>query len=107
MGIGRDADTRDSSCVMSRKRTSAQDAVLVASDASEDRFPWRTDQFLETYVCWREECELVKLAYESWRGSSAKDQKLAFAAYYAALDREQQAARLLAAASERIDAPVG
>jgi hypothetical protein len=89
---------------MSRKRILPQDLVLLDADASDDRFPWRTDEFLDTYVCWREECELVAGAYESWRGATGTDRKLAFAAYRAALDREHQAARRLEAASELIDA---
>jgi hypothetical protein len=90
---------------MGRKRNSPQDAVLLDAGATEEPFPWRTDEFLDTYVCWREECELVRLAYEAWRGAERADQRLAFAVYGAALDREAQAARCLAAASERVGNP--
>jgi hypothetical protein len=78
--------------------------VLLDQDASEEQFAWRTDEFLESYVCWREECELVAIAYGSWRSAAVPDLKLAFAAYRAALDREHQAARRLAAASVLIEA---
>jgi hypothetical protein len=88
---------------MSRKRSSPEDAVLLDPDAGEEQFPWRTDEFLETYVCWREECELVRLAYEAWRAAATSDLRLAFAAYCAALDREHQAAQRLAEASDSLE----
>jgi hypothetical protein len=88
---------------MGQKRTSPQDAVLLDPEATEEPFPWRTDEFLETYVCWREECEHVRIAYESWRSAPTPDLRLAFAAYHAALDREHRAAQNLAAASARLE----
>jgi len=94
------AVTRNSSG-MPRKRTSPQDAALLDPTA-DDRHPWRTDEFLETYVCWREECELLTLAYDAWKSATITDLALAFAAYRAALDREHQAAARLAAASARL-----
>jgi hypothetical protein len=88
---------------MGRKRSTPQDAVLLDREPGEEQFAWRTDEFLETYVCWREECELVRIAYEQWRSAPLPDLGLAFAAYQAALDREHQAARSLAAASDRLE----
>lgn len=86
---------------MPRKRTSPQDTALL-DPAGDEIYPWRTDEFLETYVCWREECELLALAYDAWKSANITDLALAFAAYRAALDREHQAATRLAAASERL-----
>jgi hypothetical protein len=98
--------SRDSS-VMPRKRTAPHDIALL-EPTGDDRHPWRTDEFLETYVCWREECELLSLAYDAWKSATITDLALAFAAYRAALDREHQAANRLAAASERLhEEPIG
>ena len=51
------------------------------------------DQFLRTYVSWRERCELVEAAHARWNDAARGDRGAAFAAYCAALDREQCAAR--------------
>ena len=52
------------------------------------------DAFLESYVRWREACEYVHNAYEHWGRSERRDRSDAFAAYCAALDQEQCAARV-------------
>jgi hypothetical protein len=65
-----------------------------------------TDGFLESYVCWREESAAARGAYELWRDAGRPDQALAFAAYRAALDREEEAARLLRESTELISAEV-
>ena len=51
------------------------------------------DQFLQTYVSWRERCEQVEAAHACWNDAARGDRGAAFAAYCAALDREQCAAR--------------
>ena len=61
------------------------------------------DEFLESYVSWREEAATVQTAYDDWRAGEA----LAFAAYRAALDREEQAAKALCKSAERISATGG
>jgi hypothetical protein len=61
------------------------------------------DQFLESYVSWREEAATVQTAYDQWQAGEA----LAFAAYRAALDREEQAANALSRSVERISATGG
>jgi hypothetical protein len=72
--------------------------TVLASDAVPAR--WLIDQLveqlLERYVAWREECLTVWLAYERWADSDRGERKLAHAGYLAALDREQQAARVYA-----------
>jgi hypothetical protein len=50
------------------------------------------DDMLDDYVSWREACAAVAASYQSWKSSDRPDQKLAFSAYVAALDREEQAA---------------
>jgi hypothetical protein len=52
------------------------------------------DAFIETYVCWREACQEVAGAYARWTAASAGERHLAFAAYRAALEREDRAAHL-------------
>jgi hypothetical protein len=50
------------------------------------------DELIDDYVSWREACAAVAVSYETWRCSDRPDEKLAFSAYVAALDREEQAA---------------
>ena len=61
-----------------------------------------TDAFLEGYICWREECLAVQDAYERWAQVGTPDRGMAFAAYRAAIDREEQAARMFHACTEQI-----
>jgi hypothetical protein len=55
------------------------------------------DALIDLYVEWREECSAVQLAYERWREASKDDRAAAFAAYNAALDREERASDVYAA----------
>lgn len=55
------------------------------------------DALIDRYVDWREECVAVQLAYEGWRKASKDDRAAAFAAYSAALDREERASDAYAA----------
>ena len=50
------------------------------------------DELIAFYCNWRTECAVVRAAYEHFSGASKTDRGLAFAAYEAALDREQSAA---------------
>ncbi len=59
--------------------------------------PDLVDRLLELYCDWRTECTEVPAAYERFSSAPACDRELAFAAYGAALDREQSAAELYAA----------
>jgi hypothetical protein len=61
------------------------------------------DEFLESYVSWREETATVQTAYDRWQVG----EPLAFAAYRAALDREEQAAKALRESAERLSAADG
>ena len=53
-----------------------------------------TDEFVEAYVRWREECEAVRAAYERFAQSAPARRDLDFAMYRAALYREELAARV-------------
>ena len=61
---------------------------------------WPTDEVFETYLGWRESCEDVRVAYARWSRSEPWESRLAFAAYRAALDREECAARFHASCVE-------
>jgi hypothetical protein len=50
------------------------------------------DEMIDDYVSWRAACAAVAVSYENWRCSDRRNEKLAFSAYVAALDREEQAA---------------
>jgi len=63
------------------------------------------DAVIDLYVDWREECSTVRLAYERWREASKEDRAGAFAAYNAALDREERASDIYAALIRKITRP--
>ena len=60
------------------------------------------DELLEGYVSWREECQAVALAYGRLIASGRSERQLVYAAYFAALDREEHAARTYAHHVERV-----
>jgi len=49
------------------------------------------DRLIELYCDWRTACAEVRAAYERFCRACASDRELAFAAYAAALDREESA----------------
>ena len=55
---------------------------------------WLVKDSLESYARWRQASAAVGLAYDGWRSGARPDRSLAFAAYLAALDREEHAARV-------------
>jgi hypothetical protein len=65
------------------------------------------DEAFERYLDWRTESEAVREAYRAWSMASSGEGALPFAAYGAALDREQRAATLYGLVIERIDRLVG
>jgi hypothetical protein len=69
--------------------------------------PWLVHEFVASYVAWRAESTAVKEAYEHWTSKEADDLFLAFAAYRAALDREELAARAYQECAERIAGRTG
>ena len=44
------------------------------------------------YLGWRNECSAVRIAYDRWRKADRDAEQFAWAAYLAALDREERAA---------------
>jgi hypothetical protein len=60
------------------------------------------DELLDGYVSWREECQAVAVAYGRLIASGSAERRLAYAVYFAALDREEQAARTYAHHVERV-----
>jgi hypothetical protein len=63
-------------------------------DVSTQVRPELINRLMDVYVDWREECAAVRDAYVRWSSAAATDRTLAFAAYRAALDREESAARI-------------
>jgi hypothetical protein len=61
------------------------------------------DELVEAYVDWRETCARVDDAYRSWAKDTVLGDQVAFALYRAALDAEEQAARVYAELVRRAD----
>jgi hypothetical protein len=55
------------------------------------------DEVIDRYVAWRAECEAVRAAYQAWSRETGSDRVLWFAAFNAALDREECAAEAYSA----------
>lgn len=62
-----------------------------------DKRPELTDELIELYCDWRTRCEEVRGNYERFSSAPRADRALAFAAFEAALDREESAAEACAA----------
>ena len=64
-------------------------------DRSALRAPLRRlrDEIVDLYVDWREEAAAVADAYALWADATADDKAARFAAFMAAIDREEAAAR--------------
>jgi hypothetical protein len=60
--------------------------------------------FMDSWVCWHEACDDVRSAYERWGDCDESERGLAFASYRAALDREDQAARVHSVWTDRLRA---
>ena len=60
------------------------------------------DALIDLCVDWREECTAVHFTYERWRRAPKHDTATAFAAYTAALDREERAGNDYAAVVRRV-----
>ena len=71
----------------------------VTSEATRSEL---VDQAMERYVEWREECGAVEDAYAKWSKATPEAAELPFAAYSAALDREQSAAAVYRRAIDRL-----
>jgi len=60
------------------------------------------DELMEAYVDWREECNGLRDAYDRWSTASPDERSLAFVAYSAALDREEQASAVYAERTQHV-----
>ena len=60
------------------------------------------DQLLGLHGDWRARCDEVRSAYERFNAAGPADRALAFAAYQAALDREESACDAYAAQTRRV-----
>jgi hypothetical protein len=70
--------------------------------SAKQRFRSLVDALIESWVSWRESCEDVRSAYHCWGQCKAAQRALAFASYCAALEREDQAARVYLMHVERV-----
>lgn len=66
--------------------------------------PWLEDEFVECYGRWRQERTDVHLSYDRWRDAEPDVERVAYAAYVAALDREERAADVYRECAHRIAA---
>ena len=57
-----------------------------------DEHPQTTDRLIKLYCDWRTRCEEVHATYDRLESAPKAERALAFAAFEAALDREQSAA---------------
>jgi hypothetical protein len=69
---------------------------------TESRRRRYVDDLVDHYVSWREACAAVAETYESWRIARREERTLTFDEYLAALDREEQAARVYQDAVEEL-----
>src|SRR4051794_37317070 len=72
---------------------------------------WRRRRLLteamDAHVEWRNECSAVWVAYSYWEAARVSDAALCYAAYVAALDREERAAELYSSLMRRVRDLVG
>jgi hypothetical protein len=73
-----------------------------ASAPRREESDFLMDDFLASYLSWREEADKASGAYACWRAAPERDASRAFAAYRWALDHEEHAAGLLHESAERL-----
>jgi hypothetical protein len=78
------------------------DRPLETTELTVAADPSLSDEFLEGYISWREECLAVQGAYEAWQDADPGGRAGAFAAYRAALDREEQASLIFRASASQV-----
>jgi hypothetical protein len=61
------------------------------------------DEAFARYLEWLAECDAVNAAYGAWSSAAPSARALPFAAYGAALDREERAASVYRSAVDRIE----
>ena len=71
--------------------------------SAHERLQSLVGRMIGSWVCWREACEDVRSAYARWWQCNKPAQRdQAFASYCAALEREDQAARVYSIHAERV-----
>jgi hypothetical protein len=90
---------------MSRRVSAPKILTRRSQRQSEDLMARRhlVDEAMDRYVEWREECLTVDAAYGKWSEAPSDDHVLSFAAYRAALDREESAAKVYGTVLERLE----
>ncbi|MBV8573870.1 MAG: hypothetical protein JOZ58_02365 [Acetobacteraceae bacterium] len=73
-------------------RTSGRGQTSEPEAAPVSAIEGLVDELLAYYIDWRQDAAAVKHAYRQWCATSGADEPLQFAAYMAALDREQSSA---------------
>ena len=73
---------------------------------SQARYEGAVDRLVAAYVDWREEFIAARDAYSRYDATRGQEHRHAFAAYFAALDREERAAAEYAACVEQVCALV-
>jgi predicted glycosyl hydrolase (DUF1957 family) len=69
---------------------------------SQARYEGAVDRLVAAYVDWREEFIAARDAYSRYDATRGQEHRHAFAAYFAALDREERAAAEYAACVEQV-----
>ena len=69
---------------------------------ASERSPWLEPEFVECYIRWREECTAVREAYGRWTDAEHDAEPFAYAAYVAALEREERAADVYRDCADRM-----
>jgi hypothetical protein len=74
------------------------------SELAPERVLALVEDYVDSWVWWREACEDVRSAYERWGSCDESERGHAFASYRAALDREDQAALVHSVWTDRLSA---
>ena len=85
-----------------RARANARGTGDRGSAMADGRRRQYVDDMMDDYVSWRNACAAAAASYENWTCSGRADNKRAFSAYVAALDREEQAATAYRRAVEQV-----
>jgi hypothetical protein len=86
------------------KRNRQQPLANSSSEPDQEVQRRFVDQLMDHYVSWREACAAVSAAYEGYERAPRQEQRMAFGAYLAALDREALAADTYQEAVQHISA---
>jgi len=90
---------------LERRVTRVTVAIAALRDRASEHRPGLggpLDELLEGCVSGREECQAVALAYGRLIAPGCSERRLVYAAYFAARDREEHAARIYAHHVERV-----